>query len=266
MKIVSWNIKCGHYPEEIVDFLNKLQADIYLLTEVDRGNRRTQMIDMFAIMQDKLGLPGRFALEFEEHYSIWRSLIPISGQGGGVHGNAVFSKYAIENYREIKLPTNENLSWNGSTLFPELFDPRTGSRIAQVFDVRLNDRPVSIVNTHLECWRSNFQHRIEQLEAVVQHIKDQAAVLAGDLNPMGGVLSTWIGRSITNWEVPAFRKFFDTHGLSDPFSDRDHTLFNWGTRSKFDWVCVSPHLKVLGTENIKTRLSDHNCLVVEVEA
>ena len=89
-------------------------------------------------------------------------------------------------------------------------------------------------------------------------------VLAGDLNPLGGVLSTFAGLSPVNREVPVLRAFLAERGLFDPWADHEHTNFNYGTRAKLDWLCASAGLVVEEKRNLRTPLSDHNCLMARV--
>ncbi|MDF1666487.1 MAG: endonuclease/exonuclease/phosphatase family protein [Planctomycetota bacterium] len=263
-RVVSWNIERGYFPEQCCHFLQALNADIYLLTELDRGNKRTAKVDMFEKISGALDMPGHFAVEFIEHDSLWRSIIRQGGPGGGTHGNAVFSRRPIENYRSRALPTNDRLRWDGKTYIPELFEPRSGQRNAQIFECQLGSKTVTFINTHLENWRCEWSHRKAQLSAALESIEGPT-LIAGDFNPIGGVLKTIYGRESVNLEVRQLRAFLEQKGLDDPFSNEDYTMFSWGTRSKFDWIALSPELKVSSQTNLRSPLSDHNCLVVDFE-
>lgn len=222
-------------------------------------------MDVFRVLEEGLGLPGRFAQEFEERESFWRRIIPTGGPGGGVHGNAVFTGLPIENYREHRLPTGAPLHWDGGTVVPELFEPRVGSRVAQVFDIPLAGRKVAFLNTHLENWRCGWGLRRKQLEAALSLVDARETVLGGDLNCLGGVIATAVGSAPVSREVRLLRSFLAEKGLLDPWNDTDYTNFNYLTRSKLDWLCVSQGLRVVEKENIRTGISDHNCLAVRIE-
>lgn len=263
MKIACWNIERGYRPEETCRKLKELDADVYLLSELDRGNLRTGNVDMFALIQDALEFHGHFAQEFEERDSPWRSLIPIGGRGGGVHGNAVFARMPLKDYREVRLPTADPLHWRGETIVPELFEPRSGGRVAQVFELAVDGRSVSFVNTHLENWRCGWEHRRRQLEAALAPARGGEVVVAGDLNCLEGVVGTMFG-GVVNREVRLLRSYLEGRGLRDPWADTDYTNFNWGTRSKLDWLCLSGGLEIVEKENLRTGLSDHNCLTARI--
>lgn len=264
LKIAAWNIARGYRPEEICRVLRVLEADVYLLSEVDRGNRRTGNVDVFRTLEESLGLAGRFAVEFEEKHSVWRTLIPQGGPGGGVHGNAVFSRLPMEDYREIRLPVGEKLRWEGTTIVPELFEPRNGSRVAQVFEARFEGTAISFVNAHLENWRCGWELRRRQLDEALSDVRGTETVLGGDMNCLEGVLWT-VGRTRpVNREVPVLRRRLAGKGLSDPWTDTDYTNFNFGVRAKLDWLCVSNGLEVVEKDSLRTGLSDHNCLAATV--
>lgn len=259
MKVVSWNIERGYRPEETCRALAELEADVYLLTELDRGNGRTKGVDMFELIGRSLGLEGRYAREFEELDSVWRRVLPLGGLGGGVHGNAVFARAPLLDYRELPLPTADPLHWRGETVVPELFEPRRGGRKAQLFELEVGGRPVSFINIHLENWRCGWPLRRRQLEAALAAAKAPELVLAGDMNCLEGIVGTFFGTAV-NREVRFLREFLGGRGLADPWADTAYTNFNYGTRSKLDWLCVSAGLELTGPENRRTGLSDHNCL------
>lgn len=262
MKIFSWNIERGYYPDAVAEVVRKASPDVALLTELDQGNERTAMVDMFARLGEALGpeYQGRFAVEFQEKPSLWRRVIPTGGPASGLHGNAVFARGPIEDYQEIRLPTRAPLTWTGGTIIPELFEPRDGGRIAQRFRFHHRGRPVWMINVHLENWRSSWDHRREQLDAALAGTEGQPRVLAGDLNPMEGVLATWRRSRGGYREVRALREYFAERGLSDPFPDTAYTLFSYGLRAKFDWIAISEELSGEALANKRTPWSDHNCL------
>jgi endonuclease/exonuclease/phosphatase family metal-dependent hydrolase len=265
LKIVSWNIERGYFPDQSCHFLRSLDADVYLLTELDRGNKRTRGVDMFDRIQQALDMAGFFALEFVEHESIWRSIIRQGGPGGGTHGNAIYARLPMDNYRVVSLPTNDRLTWQGTTIVPELFEPRSGGRNAQLFELTLGDRSITFINTHIENWRCDWNHRKLQLSSALSSANSPDILIAGDFNPLGGVVKTIMGLNPVNEEVIELRAFLESHDLHDPFSNGDYTMFSWGTRSKFDWLACSSGLKVISKTNLRTPLSDHNCLVVDIE-
>jgi hypothetical protein len=88
--------------------------------------------------------------------------------------------------------------------------------------------------------------------------------LAGDLNCLEGVVATMSAAPV-NREVRVLREFLASRGLADPWADTDYTNFNYGTRSKLDWLCVSAGLELVDLENSRTDSSDHNCLSARLQ-
>jgi endonuclease/exonuclease/phosphatase family metal-dependent hydrolase len=264
LRVVCWNIERGYEPRAIVDRLAALDADLYLLTELDRGNARTAGVDMFAELEAGLGMPGLFALEFEELPSLWRRIIPQGGPGGGVHGNAVFSRVATRRSQTVALPTSSRLRWQGETWIPELFEPRRGGRVAQLVELELDGRPLTAINLHLESWRSDFSHRSGQIERALAACPEGPKVLAGDLNPLGGLwASAWPWRRVPR-EVAQLRAWLAARGFTDPFADRQATFRRFGLSGKLDWLACSPELEPLDWGLLPASPSDHACLWVDL--
>lgn len=265
MKVVYWNIERGYNPDLIVKELKDLNADLYLLSELDRGVKRTGCVDMFERIQDGLGLPGEYVREFYEIDTPWRRIIPWGGPGGGEIGNAIFSRYPILKYRSINLPTLAPLTYSRTTLFPELFQPRDGCRKAQVFTIALGGTPLTIVSAHLELMRCSWTHRRHQLEAALQDVDASNVLLAGDFNCVGGsVLATLFGQPGFG-EVREVRKWLAARGLTDPFTDKDTTCGRLGINAKLDWIAAGTKQKIKTARMVRTVLSDHAYLLVDYE-
>lgn len=263
MRVVCWNIERGYRPSEIVDMLRTLDADIYLLYELDRGVKRTKGVDMFQLIGDGLGLTGKYIREFYEIESVWRKIIPWGGPGGGEIGNAIFSKYPIKNYSVIDLPLKGPLYYRRSTVVPELFQPRKGCRKAQLFTVTVDGHDLDIVSAHLELWRSNWEHRKQQLEAALQDTSSSRhLLLAGDFNSVQGAVKATFGFP-RQGEVAQLRQWLAAKQLQDPFADWQTTSGRLGIRAKLDWMAASADLQVSAAKLQTTDLSDHACLVVD---
>ena len=246
MRIVYWNIERGYHPDAIVQQLKALDADIYLLCELDRGVKRTNGVDMFTRIQEGLEMHGKYIREFEEIDSIWRRIIPWGGPGGGGIGNAVFSRYPIYNYRTIDLPVCSPLVYDRSTWIPELFKPRSGRRKAQIFQVDVEGVQLTIASMHLELWRSDWNHRREQLESAIREVKEENFILAGDFNSVGGALFATLFRRPGLGEVKKTRNWLKQHDLEDPFLDSDTTSGRLGIRAKLDWIAATKKNKRKG--------------------
>lgn len=207
MRIVSWNLERGYHPDKTADFLKELDADIYCVYELDRGVKRTNGIDMFQILKDKLNMNSYYVKEFEEIDSIWREIIPWGGAGGGEIGNAIFSKFEIKNYKTVELPTNSKLEYLGKTWIPELFQPRRGKRKAQVFEIEESGKVLNLATVHLELWKSNWMHRKLQLETAINNLDLDSTILCGDFNNVSGVIKSTLLNNEKYGDTERFSSF-----------------------------------------------------------
>ena len=86
--IVSWNIEYGTRFDVVVDALRRLDADVYLLQEVDLFCRRSGNRNIARDLAHALGANWVFAGEFQE---IGES----TGQVPALTGQAIVSRYPI---------------------------------------------------------------------------------------------------------------------------------------------------------------------------
>ncbi|KAG1653171.1 hypothetical protein FOA52_009016 [Chlamydomonas sp. UWO 241] len=98
IKLLTWNIERGYQLEAIIEELLRLDADVISLQEIDMHCERSNWEDTGRAIARRLGLNYVFLCEFEELYSPLRQP---SAQGGGVHGNAVLSKFDITSVEAV---------------------------------------------------------------------------------------------------------------------------------------------------------------------
>ena len=90
LTLLQWNIERGYKLQRIIEELKRVDADIISLQEVDVGCERSGGLDTGVEIAKALHMNYVFLSEFEEIRSPLRS--PLE-QGGGVHGNAILSKF-----------------------------------------------------------------------------------------------------------------------------------------------------------------------------
>lgn len=252
MRVICWNIERGYKAAQVIRLLKQLDADIYLLSELDRGALRSQGVDMLKLIGDTLGLEGKFATEFFE-----------VDKSGGKTGNAVFSRFPIKNYQHISLPAEKVSLHHPLDL---LLKRRHGSRQAQTFSVTVKGKSLGIISTHLELLCSGWQHHKLQLEAALLALGETPAIVAGDFNNLDGAIGSALrGNRTINPEVQKVRRWLMAKGLIDPFTDSDTTAGRYGISAKIDWLAASDRLKVVRSDLIRTDASDHACLVVDYD-
>ncbi|KAL3132526.1 hypothetical protein ABBQ32_009069 [Trebouxia sp. C0010 RCD-2024] len=185
IKLLQWNIERGYKLEEIVKELKNIDADLIALQEVDIGCERSSNIDTGRHIAEQLGLSYVFFCEFEELHSPLRSP---ALQGGGVHGNALLSKFDITDARLVHHRMHP-VDWNDPTHPLAQTEPRRGQRAVLAATVLTPQGPLLCYCLHMEVF-CGMLARIEQFADVMADSKLQLkqgmyhqAVL-GDLNTM----------------------------------------------------------------------------------
>ena len=170
LRVVSWNIARGTRFDQVREVLAGLDADVYVLQEVDWDCRRSGDRSIASDLAEALNLNWVFAGEFQE-----------IGEGrpgrAALTGQAILSRYPIEEISVLRFERQAALRWN---LDP--FQPRRGGRIA----LRARSGGVVVYNAHIESARDD-RFRVRQVnEILADHVRkpDSAAplILAGDLN------------------------------------------------------------------------------------
>lgn len=170
LKVVSWNIAQGARYEEVRDALVALDADVYLLQEVDMHVRRSDYREVAKHLAHDLGLNWVFAGEFQEIGLSRRNIPAITGQ-------AVLSRYPIVDPVALRFENQATFRWR--------FDPtqpRRGGRMA----LRVESAGVMFYNAHIESAKNEtFRHKqIDELLVDRQQAAapDQPVIFAGDFN------------------------------------------------------------------------------------
>jgi endonuclease/exonuclease/phosphatase family metal-dependent hydrolase len=197
LSIVSWNIAQGARYERVRDALAELDADIYLLQEVDMGVRRSDYRNVARDLAHDLGLNWVFAGEFQEIGQARKSIPAITGQ-------AVLSRYPIDNPFALPFENQARLRWR---LDP--FQPRRGGRMA----LRAESAGVLVYNAHIESAKNDrFRHK-QIDEMLVDQLHPARAslpvVFAGDFNTGSAPHESPIVRCLTD------QGFVDALGAAD---------------------------------------------------
>jgi endonuclease/exonuclease/phosphatase family metal-dependent hydrolase len=170
LTVVSWNIAQGARYEEVRDALAALDADIYLLQEVDRFVRRSDYRDVARDLAHALGMNWVFAGEFQEIGQARRNTAALTGQ-------AILSRYPISDAFVLRFRNQAGLRWK---LDP--FQPRRGGRMA----LRAESGGILLYNAHIESAKNDaFRHKqIDEIVADHDVLDDRRrpVILAGDFN------------------------------------------------------------------------------------
>ncbi len=213
--------------QKIIDRIHHLNADIVTLQEIDGGSIFSGGFDQFDFFKDQLKYPYAYFGPSCE--------IKIFGKNIFVTGNAIFSRYPLENCQSIKF----NVS------FPT---DRMGFVIA---DAKLpNGQRLTITSIHLvyldwtrPCPRA---HQLRMIEKILETKKGHL-ILAGDFN------CDLLGKE------SSLKDFIDRQNLKTcaPISNLPHTYPSWNPNQRIDWIFLSETLKIDTYETNQERLSDH---------
>lgn len=170
LRVVSWNIAQGARYERVREALARMEADIYLLQEVDMGVRRSDYRQVARDLAHDLGMNWVFAGEFQEIGQASKGVPALTGQ-------AVLSRFPIQNAFALPFVNQARLRWR---LDP--FQPRRGGRMA----LRVESGGVLVYNAHIESAKNDtFRHK-QVDEMLVDHFEPGRAgrpvVFAGDFN------------------------------------------------------------------------------------
>ncbi|KAJ2351813.1 hypothetical protein IWW50_004590 [Coemansia erecta] len=209
LRVVQWNIERGYQLDAVLAILHELDADILCLQEIDICNERSGGTNHARIIAERLKLNGGVVIEFQELRSPCRD----SGQqGGGLHGNAVYSKYDMS-FRAID-HAHQPYDWPADGML--LGEPRLGRRATLAATVHVPRRPpILAYSAHFECF-SGITGRTGQLCDLLQDSRDSRdhgalhQLIFGDLNTFAHSLARVSPRYAHGWHR------FRTLGMSEP--------------------------------------------------
>lgn len=263
--VMTWNIKFGgarldfwfdghadrvHMTEkEVIENLDgvaakirELNPDILLLQEVDVGSKRTRFIDQVQWILDHTDL------NFGVYASQWRArYVPAKGLGRVEMGNAILSKYPIEDGQRIALPLMK--SQDRVTRYFYLKRHILTARV----DLD-SERTLFVVNTHAEAFsRAGTKKRhINRFKAELDRLDLAGApfVAGGDLNclpPGSKVQHNFDGvvvhdpafdasdyRREADWLVPLYQSYEPAIALAEYQKD-DRSYFTHSTSGRTFW-------------------------------
>jgi endonuclease/exonuclease/phosphatase family metal-dependent hydrolase len=169
LKVVTWNIEYGSRFARVLDTARTLDADVYILQEVDLFCRRSGNRNIAKDLADALGINWIFAGEFQE---IGES----PGRVGALTGQAILSRYPISDASAIVSRAQAWARWHLNPV-----QPRRGDRTVLV----ARTAGLRIYNAHLESGE-NERLRRKQLDDILADSAGGSAsspvLLAGDFN------------------------------------------------------------------------------------
>ena len=221
--------------EKIVSLIKEYQPDILTLQEVDRGSMLSGNFNQFDFLSAKLQYPYKY---FAPSCSV-----VFMGKSFFVSGNAIFSKYPLENCEAFVFAFS----------FPT---DRMGFAVA---DARLaGGRVVTVASVHL-VWLDwiQFNSRAHQLDLIRRVIEERKspAVIAGDMN------CDFLGKEAS------LRSFVNRLNLNvyDPENKNINTSPSWNPDRRIDWILLSKEIGFISYKNINNQVSDHLAVFAELQ-
>lgn len=172
LSVVTWNIERGQAFDGVLDTLRRLDADIYLLQEVDMFCRRSGGRNVAQDLAVALGMNWVFGGEFQE-------IGERRGARACLTGQAILSRHPIEDSAALVFEHQASVfRWRLNPV-----QPRRGGRMA----LRARSAGLLLYNAHLESGKRRENLRRRQLLQILDDERSIAhpgmpVVVAGDFN------------------------------------------------------------------------------------
>lgn len=243
LKIVAWNVE---YTDELDAQLESLttdarlaDADVYLLSEVDRCSARNDVRRAARILAERIGGAYVYGIEFVE-LSIGRTV-------GGDTGQAIVSRRPLTG--ASLLCHSSQADW-----FADDGEPRLGQRIVLHADVPAGDGSVRVYAVHFESKDPLGEKRAVQvkelLDAAQERACDRPQVVAGDFN-------TW-------YETAPELVLMRNAGFADALAEAGDVRPTHDNGTRLDYVWTRGFVVVDGGVLDDVDTSDHRPVWVEI--
>lgn len=236
---------------KMAEALRPLQPDLVFLQEVDFFARRTFEINQLERLAKDLGLGyGAYVVTWNKKYIAWPYWPFKRHFGKVVSGQAILSRYPLsDEIIEVFPRPEENPFWYNWFYL---------DRMIQFVVVELRNRPVQIINIHLEAFsEKNKGRQIVRLGHFIQRLPAGPKIVAGDFNLI------WSGTGDLE-EDPAvhhtlLEQFIRETGLQLAGAERPQLSFpSWNPHKQIDLIFYSPEFRLEEKNTLeKVPASDH---------
>lgn len=209
VKVCAWNIQQMHFPNETLQLLRTIDADILLLSELDMGLNRTAQIASVRFLAKHLGMRYVFVTEFFETKATKSPLSDAFGRFEndlGYHGNAILLRSEILDTHHYFL--GEEADWFNN---PRTGISRIGQRVALAVKTTISSQNCVFAVVHLEsdCGPAGRVRQVRSLLNQLDQFADGLPIL------LGGDFNAGANTGDFNWQHEQF------------FHDFQITGFNW---------------------------------------
>ncbi len=161
----------------VVDALKGLNADFIGFQEIDLDSKRSFNVNQVSQLAEKLSFnQGAIAINWDKNYVPF-PYFPFSAHFGRIlSGQAVLSRYSIANNKRIVLDKVASKPFFYNALYLD--------RVAQVSEIKIDDRILILINVHLEAFDAPTRRKqTEYLQKLLSEYVDKYPVLLiGDFN------------------------------------------------------------------------------------
>ena len=205
--------------DAIAEVIINAKPDIVFMQEVDKNTTRSKKIDQLKELSKKTNMP---------YYYYSRA---IDYQGGQM-GNGTLSRYELSHTQTHKLPR--------VNLGPDVY---VSDRVLSTATVTINDRKITIANTHLALTDENKALQVPEINKILSSM-NQPVIFGGDFNatPQHNAMVTFFGYD--------FKKTCSTNC---------NTLPSDAPNREIDYILLRPtnNFEVLGHQVVTSLASDH---------
>ncbi|MQQ07532.1 endonuclease/exonuclease/phosphatase family protein [Epibacterium sp. SM1979] len=185
LTIAAWNIERCKRVEDSAALIRASGADIVLATEMDLGMARSGQRHTTRDLADLLGFGYVFGTEFVElgtGDSYETPLFADLANQGGLHGNAILSRYPLRSPALIPI-ADEGMWFVGQPKNDGQL--RIGGRMAMAAQIEAPNGPLTLASVHFES-ESDAEGRAAQSERLIASLDAlygrARCVIGGDLN------------------------------------------------------------------------------------
>jgi len=235
LTVITFNIHSaiGHDGlrlEQIAGEVAAAEPDVVLLQEVDNGRLRSRFVDEAAYLAGLLGMDHVFASNVERNGL--RAGDPVSE-----YGTAVLTRLPVESWTHTTLPNA----------------PGRQPRGLQHLVLRLEGRPISIYNAHLDHTTPRLRQEQMRLARDIIGVDGDPVIFGGDFNasPGGATLRLALDPAHTDLVDP-WPLVGDGEGLTVP---------NGSPRSRIDYLLADDSWRPTVMATWQSAVSDHRGVV-----
>ncbi|MCA9508880.1 MAG: endonuclease/exonuclease/phosphatase family protein [Myxococcales bacterium] len=159
----------------IANAMSKMDADIFLLQEVDLDSNRTYRIDQIEFIKKRTGHAFHAcATVWEKNYVPFPFWPPAHHIGYVRAANCVLSRFPLKNHQRIIFDKPES--------YPFWYNWGYIDRGIERVDVQIGDKTIALLNVHFEAWET--QAREKQIQETKKYMDSihTPIILAGDFN------------------------------------------------------------------------------------